>query len=86
MKALFMPVHKHRTRDETRAAILALFRDNHTALTRTEIADALRRSKSPFLIEIIEELVAEGLLQSRTFTYHNRVQGFVYSSPQTARR
>jgi hypothetical protein len=79
-----MPVHKHRTSDQTRNAILALFTQPDQWLTRTEIAEGLRRKKSPFLIEVIEEMVVEGLLHRDNFTYHNGVQGFIYTRIQWA--
>ncbi|MCU0513625.1 MAG: hypothetical protein MUE40_13780 [Anaerolineae bacterium] len=78
-----MPSHSHRTHEETRQAILALFTPETAWLTRTEIAQRLARKKSPYLIEVIEELAAAGLLQRETFSYHNGVQGYMYARPGT---
>lgn len=69
---------KHRPRDETRRLIVALVRHSKTALTRTEIARALKRAKTPHLNALIDELVVEGYLQRMVWTFHNGVQGYVY--------
>lgn len=69
----------HRPRDEARALIFDIVAESPRPLTRTEIARAIRRVKSPHLIDMIEELVDEGIFQRWTQLYPNGVEGYVYA-------
>lgn len=62
--------------------ILDTLQETSQPLTRTEIAEALNRKKTPFLTELIDGMVTEGSLQRRVVTFHNGVQGYVYTLPQ----
>jgi len=74
-----MPQQEHRPRDETRNLILEALAQADDPLTRTEIARALHRRKSPHLIAMIDELVDDGLIVRDVVTFHNGVQGYVYA-------
>lgn len=71
-------MQEHRTRDVTRDLIVRVLRQSHRPMTRTELARALNRKKTPHLIDMIEDLVAEGVLLRDTTTFHNGVSGYVY--------
>jgi len=73
-----MPKQDHRPRDEARELILQALSDTTTGLTRTQIANALDREKTPHLINLIEELVDEGYLVRHVKIFGNGVQGYVY--------
>jgi predicted transcriptional regulator len=72
------PKQAHRPREETRRMIIEILRQRDTPLTRTEIARALQRGKTPHLSALVDDLVAEGTLQRAVRTFHNGVQGYVY--------
>lgn len=74
-------MQEHRTRDDTRRLILKAVADSAQPLTRTQIARAIERKKSPHLIDLIEELVQEGRLYCEIKTFHNGVKGYVYAAP-----
>ncbi len=48
-------------------------------LTRTEIANRLDRKKTPHLINMMDELVENGVFQRSIFTFNNGVTGYVYT-------
>ena len=54
----------------------------NSGLTRTQIATALEREKTPHLIDLIEELVDEGYLVRHVKVFGNGVEGYIYS-PKT---
>lgn len=68
----------HRSREETRAILLHLFSVAPRPLSRSEVARALKRSKSPNVTSLLEELVAEGILERGVRTYFTGVQGYEY--------
>lgn len=72
-------VQEHRPREETRELILQTIRSSPAPLTRTEIARAIGRVKSPHLIELIDSLVEDNLLHRETMSFHNGVEGYIYS-------
>lgn len=74
-----MAWQEHRPRDEARALIFDVVAESPRPLTRTEIARAIRREKTPHLITMIEELVDEGVFQRWTKLYPNGVEGYVYA-------
>ena len=69
----------HRPRDETRAIIIDAVASSPRPLTRTQIADALDRRKTPHLNTLIDELVDEGVLTREVRVFHNGVKGYTYT-------
>jgi len=59
--------------------ILEAIASQDKPLTRTQIARVLNRKKSPNLIAILDEMIADGLLTWNIVTFHNGVQGYAYS-------
>lgn len=78
-KLSVMATQEHRPREETRRLILEALTSRSGALTRTQIARAIQRQKTPHLIDMIEELVDEGVLVRRVKLFGNGVQGYLYS-------
>lgn len=76
-------MQEHRPLSETRELIVRSLIEAERPLTRTEIARALARKKSPHLIDIIDNLVDEQILDRGVKTFHNGVQGYVYSLRQS---
>lgn len=70
---------EHRPRHETRKLIFEAVRDSQEPPTRTQIARALNRTKTPHLIAMIDEMVDEGILTRSVRVFNNGVQGYVYS-------
>lgn len=73
---------EHRPRDETRRMIVQVVTRSPSPMTRTQIARALKRRKTPHLNTLIDELVDEGYLIRAVVTFNNGVQGFVYARAQ----
>ncbi|MDQ7028026.1 MAG: hypothetical protein Q9P44_20990 [Anaerolineae bacterium] len=73
-----MTKQDHRSRDTARQLILQVLANADSGLTRTQIAEALGRSKTPHLIDLIEELVDEGYLTRRVKLFGNGVEGYIY--------
>lgn len=73
-----MPEQDHRPRDETRLLIMEAISQQGSGMTRTQIARAIDRAKTPHLIDLIEELVKEGHLLRRVKIFGNGVEGFTY--------
>jgi HEAT repeat protein len=73
-----MGKQKHRPRDEARQLIIKALANSPQGLTRTQIAEALLRTKTPHLINLIEELVDEEFLLKRVKLFNNGVEGYVY--------
>ena len=73
-----MGKQSHRPRQEARDLILEAIASTPTGLTRTQIANAIRRSKTPHLITLIEQLVEEGLLKREIKVFNNGVEGYIY--------
>lgn len=74
-----MPKQDHRSRGDARELILAAITEANSGLTRTQIANAIERTKTPHLINLIEELVDEGVLTRHVKVFGNGVEGYVYS-------
>jgi hypothetical protein len=74
-----MSKQDHRARDEARQLILQAVTQANSGLTRTQIANALERTKTPHLIDLIEELVDEGYLVRHVKVFGNGVEGYIYS-------
>jgi hypothetical protein len=74
-----MNSQEHRPRDEAREMILRIVAASEHGLSRSQIAKLIERAKTPHLIELIEELVAEGLLVRHLKIYANGVEGYIYS-------
>lgn len=68
----------HRPREETRRMIVEILRGSDAPLTRTEIARALQRGKTPHLSALLDALVLEGVVQRGVRVFPNGVQGYVY--------
>jgi DNA-binding MarR family transcriptional regulator len=68
---------EHRSRDKTQHLILHYIAQQELA-TRTQIARALGRTKTPHLITIIDDLVERGYLLRDVKTFANGVQGYLY--------
>lgn len=47
-------------------------------MTRTQIARAIGRKKSPHLTTILHQMVDEGILNHRIIQFHNGVTGYLY--------
>lgn len=77
-----MPKQDHRARDEARQMIIQAVSAANSGLTRTQIARVLERTKTPHLIDLIEELVEEGHLVRHVKVFGNGVEGYIYS-PKT---
>ena len=77
-----MTKQDHRARDEARQMIIQAVSDANAGLTRTQIANVLERTKTPHLIDLIEELVEEGHLVRHVKVFGNGVEGYIYS-PKT---
>ena len=69
----------HRPREETRTIIIEAVASSPRPLTRTQIADALDRRKTPHLNTLIDELVDEGILNREVRVFHNGVKGYTYT-------
>ena len=54
------------------------FKNNPAGLTRTQIARALKRTKTPHLIDLIEGLVEAGYITRRIKIFGNGVEGYIY--------
>jgi replicative DNA helicase len=77
-----MAKQDHRARDEARQMILKAVNEAQSGLTRTQIANVIERTKTPHLIDLIEELVEEGYLVRQVKVFGNGVEGYIYS-PKT---
>lgn len=73
-----MTKQEHRPRDETLALILEAVAQHDGPITRTQIARALERTKTPHLIDMIEALVASKQLIRHVKVFGNGVQGYTY--------
>lgn len=79
-------LHEYRNREDTQQVIVHAVAAADGGLTRTEIARALNRKKTPFLNKLIDELVAGGVLRRGVRTFHNGVQGYEYTLNQDYKR
>lgn len=73
-----MTKQDHRPRDETLTLILDTVAQHDGPITRTQIARALERTKTPHLIDMIEGLVESGYLVRHIKVFGNGVQGYTY--------
>lgn len=69
----------HRPKHETRELIIDVLQSAPKPLSRTQIARAIERRKCPHLNNMIDLLVAEGLVQRTIKTFPTGVQGYVYA-------
>lgn len=74
-----MPKQDHRARDETLNLIMSAIENNSSGLTRTQIAKALNRTKTPHLITMIESLVESGHIRRQVKIFGNGVEGYLYT-------
>lgn len=73
-----MPKQDHRARKKTLTLILKTIENHPSGLTRSQIAKALERTKTPHLIRLIESLVEDGYVQRQVKIFGNGVEGYVY--------
>lgn len=73
-----MSKQDHRARDDSLDLILMAVKNSPAGLTRTQIAHALNRTKTPHLIDLIEALVEEGHITRRIKVFGNGVEGYIY--------
>ena len=73
-----MSKQQHRPRKEASQLIIQTLANNPQGLTRTQIAEALGRTKTPHLIKLIEELVDEGFIYKEVKVFNNGVEGYLY--------
>lgn len=67
-----------RPRSETVRVICETIENSPEPLTRTQIARALSRAKTPYLIDVIESLVDSGVLLRTHYVRHNGVVCYLY--------
>lgn len=67
-----------RPRTETVRLICETIESSAEPVTRTEIARALGRAKTPYLIDVIESLVGAGVLSRSHYVRHNGVVCYLY--------
>jgi predicted transcriptional regulator len=79
-----MPQYRFLTDQPTPADVEALFAESEVWLTRRDVAEMLGVSRSQRLINILEQLVADGVLERRTTALANRANVFVYGKPHNA--
>lgn len=72
------PMQEHRQKSETRLLIIHALTQT-PEMTRTQIARAINRKKSPHLTTVLNQMVEEGILQFHITQFHNGVSGYVYS-------
>lgn len=73
-----MSKQEHRPQDETLTLIVTAVNNSPSGLTRTQIAKALNRAKTPHLIQLIEGLVEAGYLRRQVKIFGNGVEGYIY--------
>lgn len=71
------PPRDYTSRGQTQTAILAVLRAADCPLSRREIVRALGRSKCPYLLNVIAEMVALGLIIEHESAYRSFLM-FVY--------
>ena len=70
---------EHRPRTETRQLMIDIVTNSDEPLTRSQIVKRLNRKKTPHLIDMMDDLVAEGVFMRSIVTFNNGVTGYVYS-------
>lgn len=71
-------VQKYSRRGSDEARTMILHACTYREMTRLDIAKALDRAKTPFLIALIESMVQDGLLRCRSDTMPNGVIVYKY--------
>ncbi len=69
----------HRPLNETRQMMIDIVAQSEVPLTRTEIVKQLNRKKTPHLVNMMDELVDDGIFQRSIVTFNNSVTGYVYT-------
>lgn len=72
------PMQEHRQKSETCLLIIDALMQTPD-MTRTQIARAINRKKSPHLTTVLNQMVEDGILQFHITQFHNGVSGYVYS-------
>ncbi len=75
-----MAKQDHRPKDDSLDLILMAVENSPGGLTRTQIARALERTKTPHLIDLIENLVEQGYLKRQVKIFGNGVEGYIYTA------
>lgn len=78
------PKQEHRDRAGTKTAILEVLSASEVPLSRREILCGIGRSKSPWLLDVLAEMVTLGQLIEHESSYRN-VLMFVYEVADAAR-
>ncbi|MGJ3239530.1 MAG: hypothetical protein ACFE0Q_12545 [Anaerolineae bacterium] len=73
----------HRAREETLRLITEAVTAHPGGMTRTQIARAIERTKTPHLINLIESLVDTGVLRRQVKVFGNGVEGYIYHTQTT---
>ena len=71
---------EHRPRSETRQLMIDIVTKSPEPLTRSQIVKQLNRKKTPHLIDMMDDLVAQGIFMRSIVTFNNGVTGYVYSA------
>lgn len=71
-------MQEHRPKSQTISLIIHALSQT-SEMTRSEIATAITRKKSPHLNTVLDQLVIEGILQCRIIQFNNGVSGYLYS-------
>jgi DNA-binding HxlR family transcriptional regulator len=74
-------MQEHRLNSQTRQLIIDALRQT-PEMTRTQIARAINRKKSPHLTTLLNQMVEDNILQYRIIQFHNGVSGYTYSLTQ----
>jgi predicted transcriptional regulator len=69
----------YRSNEDTRALAVHLLLHANKPLSRSEICKGLKRSKSPMIVNLLEELVADGILKRYCEVRPNGVPMYFYS-------
>lgn len=72
----------HRPLNETRQLMIDIVAQSERPLTRTEIVNRLNRKKTPHLINMMDDLVDDGVFERSIVTFNNGVTGYTYNLAQ----
>jgi predicted Zn-ribbon and HTH transcriptional regulator len=70
--------YAYRSSEQTREAVLKVLTESDRPLTRKEISDAIDRVKGKQIVKVIEECVAQGLIQRTVVKLYNHLDAYAY--------
>ncbi|NWF71269.1 MAG: hypothetical protein HXY40_19480 [Chloroflexi bacterium] len=70
--------YAYRSSQETKEAVLKVLVESDRPLTRKEISDALDRVKGKQIVRVIEDCVAQGLVQRTVVKLYNHLDAYAY--------